>query len=662
MLRVSVNMKQGVYIISEDDGQKEIRVPMSGKYDKIERNRRIQALKNYPTFTPEEKSKMLDFGLYDALGEFDAQYGTSYAKRYFDTTTKQIPLTGVSEKQRAYEKRATDIKSKEFADAGISFQYNVSLFGGPKEMSFGERLRVIGQALTQRKNGVKVQLSDSKQPLLPPPSVQQEEIEDDIPPMPDEETLKKIREEIANEKTKSEERELQSKSNPVESIPQVQIPQERIDELLNPNQRNVDEMLQNIRVEEAQNSEVVINPAVAELQAALSGRRVASTSRDTQTPKKKISRSKAIQASKKAKRDAGKLKNRYEGMQQAVAERKARATDPEQLRLAAERRAAKEEQRRIAEEQRKAAEAEQKRAEAERKRAEQEQKRQEAEKNKPKNRILALMGRGPKVEEGSFKARFTRKLKDKKDSIRNKKFLPNLTHKQRKIAKAATIVGLTAALALTAGIGTYKLLNSHTVNVKGPTNRPATVETVKPDQNVDKDGIDYILGEHGTQTPTQTPSTQTPSKEEQVKPSNLGGEEVKPGAPVQEETNQGGSQEQDSKREYLSSIKVGAALNIDSGRYFETPEGQGNYGHFENFTNGVKRIQFIDVMTNDGCIIIKDDSVNLWELKQQYPDAKFSYHIVYENEDGTTRPLGWLTSESQELDQQRNIADVDMDM
>ena len=87
------------------------------------------------------------------------------------------------------------------------------------------------------------------------------------------------------------------------------------------------------------------------LQAALAGRRVSSPSREegqSQATKKKISRSKAIQASKQAQREAGKLKNRYKGMQQAKAERKARATDPEQIRLAAERRAAKEEQKRIA--------------------------------------------------------------------------------------------------------------------------------------------------------------------------------------------------------------------------------------------------------------------------------------------------------------------------
>ena len=67
MLRVSVNMKQGEYIISEDDGRHVVRVSMGGRYNQVERKQRIKALSNFPTFTPEEKSMMLDFGLYDAL-------------------------------------------------------------------------------------------------------------------------------------------------------------------------------------------------------------------------------------------------------------------------------------------------------------------------------------------------------------------------------------------------------------------------------------------------------------------------------------------------------------------------------------------------------------------------------------------------------------------
>lgn len=662
MLRVSVNLKQGVYIISEDDGQKVIEVPIEGKYDKntiIATRKEIQS--NNRHIVAKEKLNSIDAGVYQAIKQFDNQYGTNYAYNYAKAIGEEIFHTHYDISSKDYKQKMAGIRAEELKKADVNIEYNVSLLGGLGKLKFGERIRAIRTAFLQKRNGVNVQFANSKQLLLEAPVAKPVDSKDDIPDMPESETLKKIIKE--DEKAKSKEAkgsvvipEPQVNGGPT---PEVPVNLKRVQELANPNQRNIDEMLENIRGQEAENSEINPAPAVAELQEALAGRRVASAGRVSQPPaqKKKISRSKAIQASKQEKRDAGKLKNRYKDMQQAKAERQARAADPEQIRLAAERRAAKEEQKRIAEEQRKAAEAEQKRLDAERRRAEEERKRQEAEQNKKQKRILAFSKIGAKSQE--MATRFTRKVKDKADSIRNKKFIPKLTDKQKKIAKATTIVALTATLAIGSGLGVYKLLsnsNRHTADIEGSSSSPAAVETMKTEQDVDKDGIDYVLGIHDndTKTPTQTPTTQTPSQDE-----------VKPGAPVQEEENQSGVKEEDSKKEYLSSIKVGAAMSINSGRYFETPEGQGNYGYFENYTNGVKKIQFIDVMTNEGYIVIKDDSVNLWELKQQYPDAKFSYHIVYENEDGTTRPLGWLTESSmdQNMDQQQNMIDIDdMDM
>lgn len=719
MLRVSVNLKQGVYIISEDDGQKTITVPINGKYDKNTiKGVREEIQRNNRHIIARKKLESIDVGVYQAIKQFDSQYGTNHAYGYANAIGKEILDAYYDATAKGFEEKMAGIRAAELEKAGVNVEYNISLLGGLGKMKLGERVRAIRTALSQRKNGINVQFSDnSKQPLLQAPiTMEPEIIQDDIPEMPDEATLGKMRKEaeqdnqvketpkIPEQPKVAQTQELSNVGdmtrehlniNPSGQVSETQINRETIEALSNPNQTSVDQMLQNLRREEEENPKLDPSPAATELQAALAGRRVSSPSREegqSQATKKKISRSKAIQASKQAQREAGKLKNRYKGMQQAKAERKARATDPEQIRLAAERRAAKEEQKRIAEEQRKAAEAEQRRADAERKREEQEQKRQEVENNKPKNRILAFIGRGPKREEGSFKARFTRKVKNKSDSIRNKKFIPKVTEKQKKIGKAVTVVTLTAALALATGIGTYRLLNSHTADVESPANTPTAVENVNPGHNVDKDGIEFVLGKHDADT--KTPTAQAPSQDDveqsapiqeiveketlatsgdkiqeqerpetTVTPESQTQEQAKPATSVQEQESQGGTQEKDSKKEYLSSIKVGATLNIESGRYFETPEGQGRYGHFESFTNGVKRIQFIDVITDEGYVVIKDDSVNLWELKQQYPNAKFSYHIVYENEDGTTMPLGWLTSESQELDQQHVKTDIDdMDM
>jgi len=102
----------------------------------------------------------------------------------------------------------------------------------------------------------------------------------------------------------------------------------------------------------------------------------------------------------------------------------------------------------------------------------------------------------------------------------------------------------------------------------------------------------------------------------------------------------------DSSAEYLSSIRVGSKLNIESGRYFETPEGTGKSGSFENYKDSSKEINIIGILTNEGYIVIEDESISLYELKQQYPNAKFSYHIVAELPDGSTRILGWMTENS----------------
>jgi hypothetical protein len=93
---------------------------------------------------------------------------------------------------------------------------------------------------------------------------------------------------------------------------------------------------------------------------------------------------------------------------------------------------------------------------------------------------------------------------------------------------------------------------------------------------------------------------------------------------------------------YLDLVRVGAQMNIESGLFFESPEGTGNYGHFENHKGAKKIISKIGILTKEGYIIINDGNISLRELKEKYPDGVFAYHFV--DEDGHI--LGWLTSES----------------
>ena len=96
-------------------------------------------------------------------------------------------------------------------------------------------------------------------------------------------------------------------------------------------------------------------------------------------------------------------------------------------------------------------------------------------------------------------------------------------------------------------------------------------------------------------------------------------------------------------------------MTIDKGVYFETPEGTGNCGSFENHAGEAKIISQIGIATDDGYISVTTDDVTLLELKEKYPDAKFSYHIV----DEKGHILGWLTSESLQENLLENQQQVD---
>jgi len=75
MLRVSVNLKQGVYIISEDDGQKTITVPINGKYDKNTiKGVREEIQRNNRHIIARKKLESIDVGVYQAIKQFDSQY------------------------------------------------------------------------------------------------------------------------------------------------------------------------------------------------------------------------------------------------------------------------------------------------------------------------------------------------------------------------------------------------------------------------------------------------------------------------------------------------------------------------------------------------------------------------------------------------------------
>ena len=171
MIKVSVDMKRGVYLIRGDGEDKVVEMPIKGHYDKITVNTIREEIKKPRRFIPSEKLKLVDVGVYNALREYDRKYETDYANKYVDVTTKQISYSSVIDKNnRNYEKRQTEIKSREFESNGIDVEYNLSLFSGFGNMSIKDRFQAFKSALVQRKNGVRVQFKNDKQLLLEAPA------------------------------------------------------------------------------------------------------------------------------------------------------------------------------------------------------------------------------------------------------------------------------------------------------------------------------------------------------------------------------------------------------------------------------------------------------------------------------------------------------------
>lgn len=105
-------------------------------------------------------------------------------------------------------------------------------------------------------------------------------------------------------------------------------------------------------------------------------------------------------------------------------------------------------------------------------------------------------------------------------------------------------------------------------------------------------------------------------------------------------------------------IKVGARIKINEGKFFETPEGTGRFGRFENHTECEKLITKIGVKTQDGYISISSQDLDLADLKQIYPEAEFSYHI--EDEDG--QRLGWINNKSFDKIIEKGEAEIEDDI
>lgn len=703
ILSVRLDLAEGAYIVSRNDGEevivKKINDGVTNHYAKDVMNRRlkeIEKIEGNNGWIASELLKRIDPVLYDALEEFDTKYGTEYRHAYAKTATMQITYTEVGvpnmsmRNKRIYERKASKIRTEKLQKAGISIEYDTNLLKAEKSIRPIERIRAMRIANKQKAVGAKVgknqgpsiieritslrntisqRISDMRtQRIQKKLEATQKKLEasiprdengliDDVPELSEEELAAlNLNQQLASSgivvdiqnSAKIEpitDGNLDVEPNPAQDVENAQKIAEKVNPVVTSEPIIIPEPIKATAVEhnvagetrgqQAENSQQLENQISQQEREA----EILVAAEGTMQPKAKkaMSRSKLIQESKKAAREAGKMKNAYKDIIRAREEAKATAT--QRRKEAAERKA---EADKIAAE--KAKQEAQRLADIEA--IERELRiRQEIAAEEAR---LAAEEAQRKINDKKITVRFTRKLKNIQDSIRNKVHIPNLTGPQKKIAGVVTAAALVAAL----GVGVAATFASANAEARANSTQepqsPAVVEVTET-HRPEMDDLVYrdII---------------TNQKKNQEKP-------IEQQVPVASQETEQKSQE-DIRREYLSSIRIGSNMKIESGRYFTMPNGTGNFGHFENYKDGSNRLTMIDVLTaKDGLIIVTDSNffdidalkrqypnatiiadqeLSLYDLKQQYPDAEFSYHFEFVHSNGKVTRQGWLTQNSME--------------
>ena len=242
-----------------------------------------------------------------------------------------------------------------------------------------------------------------------------------------------------------------------------------------------------------------------------------------------------------------------------------------------------------------------------------------------------------------------RKIKDASDSIRNKIYSYKKERNTRIIRKAIGAVSL--SLIILAGVKAQgnARFNAENDSMGNDYNIEQSIETLN-NSNVDSFNIEtepiVKLSERRNQDESKEYSSVRSIRNEKVK---------KEENEIEEENNY---EAENDRVSYLDSVRVGCRMNIESGKYFETSSGTGNYGYFENYKGIVKIISMIAICTEEGKVeTVTDSSVSLRELKEKYPNAEFSYHLTDENGNA----MGWLTSDSFEQNIQNETIEEDLE-
>ena len=188
---------------------------------------------------------------------------------------------------------------------------------------------------------------------------------------------------------------------------------------------------------------------------------------------------------------------------------------------------------------------------------------------------------------------WTRKLRNEKDSIRNKEFVPN-----KKRANKIVIRGAATAMALIIAFLAGHAIKEHVQNEDNPSYE--TGYTMDDDTTEKNNELNFDSSEIKDQSETKLPS-EVVNKEEKTDEKKI--EEFKKYA----------------FQKYIEAIVIGETPNIgnllENETYSENPDGTGNFGYFKGKEY---YITHINIITADGWYIERTEGANLKDILAKY--------------------------------------------
>lgn len=660
MLKVEVNLAGRVCVISDSNGTVLLRKPITeAMYSKVGIVESLGKIKEIMVYAPKDKLPNADMTVYEALKELDDANKTNYGKAYLRTVIDRIEyrapekdepvlekilrkFTGRRlESEASYLKRASESKAEKLSEIGLSIVYSdVSEIENSSELSSKEKsvaIKVVNRQTSH--NGVRT-VSLAKL----------EELSGDVVPEVSEEELQRNREEAEKAEEARKAEEAKRAADEARKATEVTVP-----------------------VAPAQEPKVEPKPEPV----------APKDDKPKDEPKRE---QKAPKAKNKKRKIEGIKAGREEYRQRLQAGNPKKADRPEGA-PAPKRETKAERKARLAREA-----AEQRKASAGKKPVSKADKPNEAPaqssktKPTPKTKVEPSKLRNikqVKVQIEDLKVRFTRKLKDASDSIRNKVYKPH-----KKGLRIAGVVTL-ASLLLFAGIKTYSHFND--MEVRGQiADTTSLVQMLEGEKELEE--IDKIVKS----------STELSAKADEVSPkgeasmvaTQTEATGVLQDKQIQDQTGvkapeatkpeeQGQVEAEEPSSNYLSSYTGETKINLESDIYYEAPNGTGSSGNFGNYTDCKKEMNIVGLQTKEGyrvignSLIVKDengketryiqiktegregdvvieaDKVDLAEfiVRQNYPDAQYMaihFEAEHENKDRTT--LGWVRVDFAEKD------------